>query len=244
MGCLIPFQRRALAVGFSVLGVAVLWTGCATSNYSGTDRRGEVRWCHGAYERVWEAAIESARAADLTIVNGDKIKGILLLRDQPHDRAPGEHIVVRIAPISKDKTSIAIKTDYQGPPPFEWSLNVNKVFKGIALELRRNEFQVAGSNESSETGLASEGEGIRPNIRAALVPGTSRSVMTREEVTRPPSEELSLEELIRLERHRRDEELGRAQLRETEERLRTEQYLKETVGEKTGAGENPLAGRE
>jgi hypothetical protein len=183
----------------------------------------------------------------LALVNADKRSGILLLREPPSARTAGEHILVQIRPISKDKTAVEVKTDHAGPGQFEWSLNVNKVFKGIALNLSKGEGTTGSSDPPAVRSQAdasavmwnplgdSKGQGVTTQVSARAPAGrTGRAPR--------PEEELTLEEFVRRERQRRDEAVDSAEIYETQQRLQEELYLKEKLKGAGGGGGGVPAG--
>jgi hypothetical protein len=121
-----------------ILGVAllVLFSGCSTpqsvSNMRGQGTKGVF---NAGYDRVWSAAVAAAQTGDLTILDADKNRGLIVAKRGLQPTTFGENVAIWVRGVSPTQTEVETVSRQAGPPVLVVRNWENRILQSIAANL-------------------------------------------------------------------------------------------------------------
>src|SRR3954454_17280958 len=101
------------------LALLALFTGCSTpQSVSRMEGQGTRDIFNASYDRVWSAAVAAAQTGDLTILNADKARGLIVAKRGLRPETFGENVAIWVKGVSPTQTTVEVVSRQAGPPVF------------------------------------------------------------------------------------------------------------------------------
>lgn len=204
---------------FSLLALALLTAGCATSRQvSSMQGRGTKHVFRAPFDQVWRASVDAAQIGELEVTTADRTRGYISSKRGLQVETFGENVGIWVTSLSPTETQVEVVSRQAGPPKF-WLKNwEDEIMRTIEANLTRE--AVAAVGAAPITGDTITGTRTREETRLEL---ERRLAELRKE------EETKHDELLREQGTRDRQQLQReidemrSELRRLQDRLEAEE---------------------
>ncbi|MDB6125663.1 MAG: hypothetical protein JWQ71_4656 [Pedosphaera sp.] len=126
---------RKLSLVFS-LALLAFFTGCSSPHsVANLEGRGKRDVFNAGYDRVWSAAVAAAQTGDLTILNADKERGLIVAKRGLRPETFGENVAIFVKGVSPAQTEVEVVSRQAGPPVLVLRNWEGRILSSIAANL-------------------------------------------------------------------------------------------------------------
>jgi hypothetical protein len=90
---------------------------------------------NAGYDRVWSAAVAAAQTGDLTILNANKERGLIVAKRGLRPETFGENVAIWVKGVSPAQTEVEVVSRQAGPPVIVIRNWEGRILSSIAANL-------------------------------------------------------------------------------------------------------------